>query len=409
MSVSRQLSAIMFADIVGFSKQMQSDEKRALEMRDKLKQELRAAVGKYNGTIVKWMGDGVLCAFSSAIEALHTAIAVQVLMQQEPKVPLRIGIHQADVVFHDSDVHGDGVNIASRLESLAAPGSIFISSKVQDDVKSQSDIATISLGKYLLKNMQEPVEIFAVSNPGLVVPTNKKLDGKGIKYVSDRISIKKRALLLMVILVLAIGALAAYLLIPPYIDKLHARNTLLPAIQEMADNNFIMPTSGFDMALEAEKHIPEDSALIKLWPIIATVVSIETVPAGAEVFWKDYDRPDDEWRTAGTTPLNEIRLPRGYLRMEIRKEGYETIEYAGPGPWGKRIGSDFDTLRLDALGSLPKNMTRIPSNKAHMYIVGLEQEGGKGVPAFLMDKHEVTNKEFKEFLVSDGYSDTSYW
>jgi dienelactone hydrolase len=407
MSESRQLAAIMFADIVGFSGLMQSDEKRALTLRQKLKQELESAVNTHNGTIVKWMGDGVLCTFGSAIQSLHTAIAVQTLMQQEPVVPLRIGIHQADVIFHDGDVHGDGVNIASRLESMAIPGSIFISSKVQDDIKSQRDIQTISLGKYLLKNMKEPVEIFAVSNAGLIVPLNKKLEGKGVKYVSDRISIKKRTLLLRFLLVMAVVSLAAYFFIPPYLNKLHARNTLLPAIQDLAENNFYMPTSGFDMALEAEKHIAGDSALIKLWPAIASVVSIETVPPGAEVYWKDYDKPGDAWRHAGTTPLKDLKLARGYLRMEIRKEGYQTIEYAGP--WAGTIGSDIDTLELDPIGNLPEGMARIPANTARMYIVGLEHTGGKEVGEFLIDKYEVSNKEFKAFVDAGGYTDTSYW
>jgi signal transduction histidine kinase/class 3 adenylate cyclase len=214
MSESRQLSAIMFADIVGFSGLMQSDEKRALELRQKLKDELESAIEKYDGRIVKWMGDGVICTFNSAVQSLHTAIAVQTAMLQEPVVPMRIGIHQADVIFHDGDVHGDGVNIAARLESFAIPGSIFISSKVQDDVKSQSDIKTVSLGKYLLKNMDEPVEIFAVSNKGLQVPGDKKLEGKGIKYVSDKISIKKKSLLLRIVAVLEILAIAAYFFIP---------------------------------------------------------------------------------------------------------------------------------------------------------------------------------------------------
>ena len=407
MSESRQLAAIMFADIAGFSALMQSDEKLALELRQKLKLKLESAVKKYDGKIVKWMGDGVICTFNSAVQSIHTAIDVQRAMLQDPVVPMRIGIHQADVIFHDGDVHGDGVNIASRLESFATIGSIFISSKVRDDVKSQSDIETVSLGKYLLKNMDEPVEIFAVSNEGLVVPADKKLEGKGIKYVSDKISIKKRTLLLRIAIVLAILAVSGYFLIPPYLNKLHARNTLLPAIQKIAEDNFYVPTSGFDMAIEAEKYIAEDSALIKLWPRLAATISIETEPSGAEVFWKDYDKPDDEWRSAGSTPLEDLKLPRGYLRMEFRKEGYQTVEYAGP--WAGNIGSDIDTLRLDSVGNLPKGMARVPANEARMYIVGLEQTGGKEVGEFLIDKYEVSNKEFKEFVDAGGYADTSFW
>src|SRR5688572_25902104 len=195
MSQTRQLAAIMFADIAGYTALMENDELLAMQYRERMKQKLEAEVLLHNGKIIKWMGDGVLCSFSSAIESVRAALALQTTMQQGPIVPVRIGIHQADVIFEESDVLGDGVNIASRLESLAIPGSIFISAKVFDDVKNQKEIQTISLGKYLLKNVKEPVEIYALSNPGLQVPIHKKLDGKGRKYVSKKISIGKKALL----------------------------------------------------------------------------------------------------------------------------------------------------------------------------------------------------------------------
>src|SRR6187549_469552 len=201
MPSSRQLAAIMFIDIAGYTALMETDEALALSFRDKLKQKLISEVDINGGRIIKWMGDGVICSFDSANACVRTALALQLNMQQAPKVPVRIGIHQADVIFEDSDVHGDGVNIASRLESLAIPGSIFISAKVFDDIKNQKDIQTVSLGKYTLKNVKEPIEIFAISNPGLPVPLNKKLEGKGIKYVSKKISIGKRTLLLRIILV----------------------------------------------------------------------------------------------------------------------------------------------------------------------------------------------------------------
>jgi adenylate cyclase len=103
MSESRQLSAIIFADIVGFSGLMQSIEKRALELRQKLKDKRKSAIEKYDGRIVKWMGDGVICTFNSSVQPLHTAISVQKAMRKEPVVPMRIGIHQADVIFHDGE------------------------------------------------------------------------------------------------------------------------------------------------------------------------------------------------------------------------------------------------------------------------------------------------------------------
>jgi hypothetical protein len=133
-----------------------------------------------------------------------------------------------------------------------------------------------------------------------------------------------------------------------------------------------------------------------------------TEPAGAEVFWKDYHTPEAEWRFAGMTSLHQVRLPRGYLRMEIRKEGYQTIEYAGPWAYGG-LGPGIDTIKLDVSGNLPKNMIRIKSSEAKMLIVGLEQEGRKQVGEFLIDRYEVTNKQFKEFVDAGGYTNSSFW
>jgi len=409
MPQTRQLAAIMFADIMGFTAIMENDEGLAMKFRDKLKKKLETVVSLHKGRIIKFSGDGALCSFDSAGESIRAAIAVQLSMQEEIKVPLRIGIHQADVVFEEADVHGDGVNIASRLESLAVPGSIFISAKVYDDIKNQKDIQTTSLGKYVLKNVKEPVEIFAISNVGLQVPLNKKLDGKATKYIEYNKSSKGRAIkfakFLSIIVVLGI---AGFFLINPWLKKQHALNRLLPDIKQLINDNIRPPTAAYDMGLEAEKYIPTDSSLIKLWPVIATTISIETEPQGAEVFWKDYDKPDTAWRSAGITPLKNVRFPRSYLRMEIRKKGYQTIEYAGPWAFA-RLGSDIKHLKLDSVGSLPENMVRIPKKVTDMYIVGLESYGPKQVGEFLIDKYEVTNGKFKTFMDEGGYTNKAYW
>jgi dienelactone hydrolase len=339
---------------------------------------------------------------------VRAAMAVQLEMQEDPKLPLRIGIHQADVVFEESDVHGDGVNIASRLESFAIPGSIFISAKVRDDIKNQKDIQTISLGKYLLKNVKEPVEIFVISNPGLAVPHKIKLEGKGKRFtvqVSRRRLVKRLTAMLLVLIALA---LTGFYFVRPLMKKQWARNELIPQIQKLVNDNARPPTSAYDMGLEAEKWIPGDSALIKLWPVISTTISMETEPNGAEVFWKDYNKPGDDWRSAGITPLKNIRFPRGYLRMEIKKKDYQTIEYAGPMAYA-RLGPELAHLRLDMTGSLPESMVRIPKGISRMLIVGLERNGPRPVGEFLLDKYEVTNIQYKAFVDSGGYTNTSYW
>src|SRR6476620_6494392 len=126
MSPSRQLTAIMFADIVGYTAMMQEDETLALRSRQKLQQKLEEVVTVHNGRLLEFKGDGALCCFVSTIEAVRAALALQLDMQIEPVVPLRIGMHTGDVVVEGGTIYGDGVNIASRLESFAIAGSILI-------------------------------------------------------------------------------------------------------------------------------------------------------------------------------------------------------------------------------------------------------------------------------------------
>jgi adenylate cyclase len=195
MTSSRQLTAIMFADIAGYTAMMQEDEALALQLRYKLQKELENEVAAHNGRILEFKGDGALCCFASTSEAVRAALGLQLKMQNHPVVPLRIGMHTGDVMVAENTIYGDGVNIASRLESFATSGSIFISGKVYDDIKNQKDILTISLGKYLLKNVKEEIEIFAVSNPGIIIPDKDHLEGKGEK-VSDNRELKKSIIVL---------------------------------------------------------------------------------------------------------------------------------------------------------------------------------------------------------------------
>lgn len=190
MSSQRQLAAIMFADIAGYTAMMQEDERKALQLRNKFQKGLEAEVAAHGGRILDFRGDGALCSFSSTTEAVRAAVAVQAGMQSDPQVPLRIGIHTGDVVTDGKSVYGDGVNLASRLESFAVAGSIFVSAKAYDDIKNQRDIQTTSLGKYIFKNVKEAVEIFAVSNAGLVVPDADALVGKGKKVSENGVAEK---------------------------------------------------------------------------------------------------------------------------------------------------------------------------------------------------------------------------
>lgn len=174
----RKLAAIMFSDMAGYTALMQANEQSAKEKRRRLKEVLETSVSSYNGSILQYYGDGALCIFDSAIDGVHCAIELQQTLRQEPKVELRIGIHTGDVSIEDETIYGDGVNLASRIESLAVPGSIFISEKVFDEIKNQENLTARELGYFELKNVIEPIRIFAIDSKGLVVPARDALRGK---------------------------------------------------------------------------------------------------------------------------------------------------------------------------------------------------------------------------------------
>ena len=166
----RQLSAIMFTDMVGFTALMQEDEHRAKSVRDRHRDTLRRSIEKHGGEIVQFYGDGTLSIFGSAIEAVSSAVAAQQALQQDPPIPVRMGLHIGDITRDQDGVFGDGVNVAARIEGLSAPGSVMISGKVFDEIKNHPELPATALGEFDLKNVRRPVRVFAITAPGLVVP-----------------------------------------------------------------------------------------------------------------------------------------------------------------------------------------------------------------------------------------------
>jgi adenylate cyclase len=184
----RQLAAILFADMTGYTALMQENEQLARTKRKRLKQVLELNIGRYNGKILQNYGDGSLSIFQSAIDSIRCAIDIQHQLQEEPKVPLRMGIHTGDVIIEEEAIYGDGVNMASRIESMSVPGGIFISGKVEDEIKNQEDIITSEMGYFELKNVKQPVRIYAIANEGITVPGRGALKGK-ISQTSNRLAV----------------------------------------------------------------------------------------------------------------------------------------------------------------------------------------------------------------------------
>lgn len=179
MPQRRQLAAIMFTDMVGYTALMSRDELLAARLRRRHGDVLRKYHELHFGEIVQYFGDGTLSIFGSSVKAIQCAIEIQLALKEDPKVPLRIGIHSGELVWDNEGIYGSSVNIASRLESFAVSGAILTSKKVRNELSNQPDFQFQSLGIFELKNVPDPMEVFAIANEGLVIPAPKELEGKG--------------------------------------------------------------------------------------------------------------------------------------------------------------------------------------------------------------------------------------
>lgn len=170
----RRLTAVFAADVAGYSALVAKDEPRTLAQFSAHVSELVGpTVSAHGGRLIKTMGDGVLAAFPSVVDALACAIAVQDGMNSrnketapEDRLEFRIGLHAADVVIENGDIFGEGVNIASRLEGLADPGGICVSARVHEDARGRLDIGFEDAGEQVLKNMPRPVRVYRVAMSG---------------------------------------------------------------------------------------------------------------------------------------------------------------------------------------------------------------------------------------------------
>jgi adenylate cyclase len=165
----RRLAAIMFVDMVGYTRAAQTNEALALRRLAEQRAILRATLGAYGGTEIKTMGDGSLVQFASALDAVKGAIAVQTRLRERNStgpeagpIVLRIGIHAGEVVETSGDILGDAVNVAARIEPLAEPGGICVSDAVAQMVRASLPAPLKSAGRVSLKNVELPLEVFRV-------------------------------------------------------------------------------------------------------------------------------------------------------------------------------------------------------------------------------------------------------
>jgi class 3 adenylate cyclase/pimeloyl-ACP methyl ester carboxylesterase len=158
----RRLAAIMFTDVVGYSALTERDEPGAIEIRERHRDLVRPLVARFQGQLIDATGDETLAVFPSSLMAVDCALAIQASLRDDPELKLRIGIHLGDILMREAEVAGEGVNIASRIRPLADPGGICVSGPVWELVRNRSYISARPLGSKSLKNVSQPVEVFAL-------------------------------------------------------------------------------------------------------------------------------------------------------------------------------------------------------------------------------------------------------
>jgi len=167
--VKRKISAILSADVVGYSRLMGDDEAATVEMMVSCRETIVSLVEEYNGHVVDSPGDNILSEFPSVVDAVQCAVEIQQVLKaknsdlpEDRKMMFRIGINLGDVIEEEDKIYGDGVNIAARIEALADPGGICISGSAYEQIESKLALGYISIGDHTLKNINRPIHVYKI-------------------------------------------------------------------------------------------------------------------------------------------------------------------------------------------------------------------------------------------------------
>lgn len=415
LNQKHQLAAIMFTDIAGYTALMSSNESRAMEILARNRELHNRYLSKYNGRLLKEIGDGMLTSFDSVSSAIKCAIDLIKATSDDPLYNLSIGIHLGEVIFSENDAFGEGVNIASRIEALATPNSILISQKVLEEVQNHENIKVKSLGMFQLKNDRKEREIFVVINEGLYVPTLTEIK---INYGKKRKNpVKTKYLIPGIIAIIIIISIVIFIRQESIKEeKSWAQTEALPQIQNYLDE-FVFPGESvnswkiYDMAKRSQHILGTNPVLENFFDSRMYPIHIFTDPPGAKIYFNPYQQ-DTSWRFSGNSPL-VVDLPSGFSLIRIEKENYSTLTDI---VW--QAGPTFDTLNYKLSTDVPAGMVFIPGSAveykfkagpATLRLVGLEEAPAVNLGDFYMDRFEVTNKQFKNFVDNNGYGEPRFW
>lgn len=410
----RRLAAIMFTDIVGYTKMMQINEDKAIVALDQHKTTVEQKVLEFNGKTIKFYGDGSLSIFESVYQAVACALEIQQSLRKSPKVPIRIGIHTGEVISRDGDIYGDGINIAARLQSFGEEGSIIFSGDVHDKIKNHPELQSVYLGKHILKNVLNRFEIYALSNPGIPIPRKSKIqknmDDSDPKKIL-KFKFRKFHSYILIALSLIICTAIIALKIKQKREIQFALNNTVPAIKE--EIKYVSETAGkrnwdiYNKALDLKKVLKDNHDFINLWNDITFSLTIRTNPSRAKVYAKPYSNPDTSWLYLGKTPVLNYPFPRGLSRIKIDLIDYETQHDLILRHFTYSASGKTKQYQLYRKSEMPEGMVFVPGNIGKSWRT--DEFSDLYVGDYWIDRYEVTNSQYKNFLDSDGYVNPKYW
>lgn len=176
----------MFADIAGYTAIMQQNEAEGIAKASRFHKIMQQEVAHHGGELLELRGDGSLSIFNSALDAVRCAQAIQINLRGV--IPLRIGVHLGDIAQKEGHIFGNAVNIASRLESMSEAGAVLVSDNVRNQLKNKNEFELKLMGNFSFKNVEGEMAVYALANPGFVVPEPRKMKGKGRKVEAGKLT-----------------------------------------------------------------------------------------------------------------------------------------------------------------------------------------------------------------------------
>ena len=304
---SHKLAAIMFTDIVGYTALMGLDEDRAFAVLRNNQDIHKTIIKDFNGTLIKEIGDGMLISFPLASEAVKCAIEIQKACKKQD-IPLKIGIHEGEMVFAGEDVYGDGVNIASRLQEVAGEGCIAISDRVYADIKNKTGIGTRLIGDKKLKNVKEPIKLYEV-----ICEDEDKNEDKGYAEINWALKIpaaKRKTKLFFFIITGTLVLIVATFLIREYLSQ--------KGIETLNKSIAILP---FENLGPPEHDYFTDGMTEEITSRLAKIKSLGVTSRKSAVY---YAKTDKTIKQIGKE-LGVNYILEGTVRWSITPEGAETV------------------------------------------------------------------------------------